>query len=205
MLNQDKFVLHCPSCHKATISTTLDQARVEDEVVSTLFSFVRCDECHRPAVLWQEETGGGWDDPTLVWPGEDRVLSHSVPIKLRREAEEARACYRARAYAATVVMVRRTLEGICQDHGISEQNLMKALKKMLEAGHLESRLLEWSQALRTLGNSAAHFTGQLVSREDARDALDLAEAMLEYTYALSAKFEAFKTRRKGSSTGLEQE
>ena len=48
--------------------------------------------------------------------------------------------------------------------------------------------------LRVLGNVGAHFTDQVVTRQDASDALDLIEAMLDYVYVFSAKFEQFKAR-----------
>lgn len=43
--------------------------------------------------------------------------------------------------------------------------------------------------------SVPHFTDQVVTRQDASDALDLVEAMLDYVYVFSAKFEQFKARR----------
>ena len=46
------------------------------------------------------------------------------------------------------------------------------------------------------GNDGAHFTGRRVSREDAQDALALAEALLDYRYVFSAQFAEFKTRRR---------
>jgi hypothetical protein len=42
----------------------------------------------------------------------------------------------------------------------------------------------------------AHFTGRRVSREDAQDALALAEALLDYLYVFSAQFAEFKQRRR---------
>ena len=76
---------------------------------------------------------------------------------------------RGAAYTATVVMVRRTLEGICAEHGLKVYPLFKALHQMKEQGLVDGRLLEWAEALRSLGNEGAHFTGKVVSKEDAQD------------------------------------
>jgi hypothetical protein len=92
-------------------------------------------------------------------------------------------------------MVRRTLEGVCIDHGIFRKPLYAALDEMKNDGLIEGRLLEWAQGLRVLGNDAAHFTGQPVSSQDARDALTLAEALMDYMYVFSGQFEQFRARR----------
>lgn len=92
-------------------------------------------------------------------------------------------------------MVRRTLEGVCSENGISKGPLIKALQQMAADGLIEGRLLEWAQELRVLGNEGAHFTGRRVAREDAQDALALAEALLDYLYVFSAQFAEFKKRR----------
>lgn len=149
----------------------------------------------------EEDFGQGWDgEPGVIWPKQQRALSPKVPQALRREHEEARQCFSSKAYTATAVMVRRTLEGVCIDQGISSAGsrpkpLFKMLEQMKDDGKIDGRLFEWAQELRVLGNQGAHFTGTSVSREDAADGLALAEALLDYLYVLSAQFDAFKARR----------
>ncbi len=53
---------------------------------------------------------------------------------LRLEHKEARSCFSAAAYTATVVMVRRTLEGVCAENGVKKQPLMRALQQMQSNG-----------------------------------------------------------------------
>ena len=67
---------------------------------------------------------------------------------------------------------------------------------MQEMGMIEGRLLEWAEALRVLGNEGAHFTGSSVARQDAKDALALAEAILNYMYVFSEQFAEFEKRRQ---------
>ncbi|WP_329582221.1 MULTISPECIES: DUF4145 domain-containing protein [unclassified Streptomyces] len=131
-----------------------------------------------------------------LWPPQYRELSESIPEPLRREHSEARACLRVKAYTAVAVMVRRTLEGMCADQGVTKrQPLVASLRNLHEAGKIEGRLLEWAEALRVLGNQGAHYTGTQVSREDARDAIALAEALLDYMYVFASQYEKFKARR----------
>jgi hypothetical protein len=133
----------------------------------------------------------------VLWPNPIREMSSKIPESLRLEHKEARSCFSTAAYTATVVMVRRTLEGVCAENGVRIQPLIKALQKMQNEGLIEGRLLEWAEGLRVLGNDGAHFTGRRVSRVDAQDALALAEALLDYLYVFSAQFAEFKQRRDG--------
>lgn len=140
----------------------------------------------------------------VLWPKSDQEMNSAIPETLRLEVGEARKCFKNAAYTATVVMVRRTLEGICVEHGMKGP-LFKALAEMEKTGLIEGRLLEWAQALRTLGNEGAHFTGHQVSREDAEDSLAFAEAILNYMYVFSEQFTEFKKRREAPPEGPNNE
>ncbi|MFC1938942.1 DUF4145 domain-containing protein [Chloroflexota bacterium] len=118
------------------------------------------------------------------------------PKILNSAFEEARRCFRAKAYTATAVMCRKTLEGICKERGISGKNLAASLKQMRENSVIDSGLYEWADALRISGNEAAHGVEVTFSREDAHDILDFSRALLEYIFTFREKFEQFQKRRK---------
>ncbi|MDT0458554.1 DUF4145 domain-containing protein [Streptomyces sp. DSM 41527] len=193
--------LICPHCEKPTLATVSSEATGGGEMEPPyLLELATCGTCHDPFLMIEEDWGGGWDgEPLVVWPKQQRTLSTNVPEALRREHEEARQCFSSKAYTATAVMVRRTLEGVCLDQGMSSGGRPKPLFKMLEQmkdeGKIDGQLFEWAQELRVLGNQGAHFTFTSVSREDAADGLALAEALLDYLYVFSAQFTAFKARR----------
>ncbi|MFD7443276.1 DUF4145 domain-containing protein [Streptomyces sp. NPDC059909] len=195
------FPLVCPHCEKPTLATVTSAASGGGhQEPPYLLELARCGHCQDPFMMVEEDFGEGWDgDPVILWPQKRRPLSFKVPEALRREHEEALQCFSSKAYTATAVMVRRTLEGVCLDQGISNSGrrppLFKMLEQMKNDGKIDGRLFEWAQELRVLGNQAAHFTGTEVSRQDAEDGLALAEALLDYLYVLSAQFDAFKARR----------
>ncbi|WP_328533683.1 DUF4145 domain-containing protein [Micromonospora zamorensis] len=118
-----------------------------------------------------------------------------MPQALREEHNEAKKCFDAKAYTAAAVMVGRTLEGVCAENGIKERALIASLRRMKEGNLIDERLYQWADELRVLRNEGAHYTGSQVSREDAADALALSEAMLDYMYVLTAKFQEFRERR----------
>lgn len=148
-----------------------------------------------PSLELREDYGTGFEDdePAIVYPAPHR-LSPRVPIALRREWEEARTCFDAKAYTASAVMVRRTLEGTCADQGVKKRSLAASLKELQSQGLIDHTLAEWADALRIAGNKGAHYTGTAVSREDAEDSLAFAEALLDHIYVLRGRFEAFRNR-----------
>lgn len=66
---------------------------------------------------------------------------------------------------------------------------------MRERNVIDARLFEWSEALQSARNAAAHATGANVSKEDARDLLDLVTAICEYVFVLTERFGEFMRRR----------
>lgn len=193
----------CPHCEQASNAVVRGKAvwngvssSGEDLNPPVEWTLVQCHRCAQPTLQAREDFGGGFSDddrPATVYPPPHR-LSPSVPAGLRREWEEAQTCFAAKAYAACVVMVRRTLEGTCAEQGVQVKNLDKALKKLATDGLIDATLAEWADVLRRVGNKGAHYTGEAVSREDAQDALDFAEALLDHLYVLRKRFEQFQSR-----------
>jgi len=185
----------CSAC-EATVNTTIIgsyEADYEDEPPGK-YSLGKCPRCSRPILLAQTDWGRGWVDLYQLYPAQQKI-NHGLPQSIRTTYTEALGCYKSKAYIATAIMCRKTLEGICAEHGIQERNLSTSLRKMKEIGVIESRLFEWADALRLEGNDAAHNVSASVSPEDARDLLEFTNALLEYVFTFRDKFEAFKKRR----------
>ncbi len=100
-------------------------------------------------------------------------------------------------------MCRKTVEGICKEHGIKDRNLSAGLKSMRDKELIEKRLFEWADVLRVAGNEAAHGVDFTVKADDARDLLDFTSALLEYLFSFREKFEQFKKRRSESERPAE--
>lgn len=208
-VDREDTAMQCPKCNKPAImrfhgavvtkwtyhpgTEDYDAFTSEDERVALL----RCAKCGSPVVVEQECTFATWELRSVTWPTRVRALSPKVPEALRLECQEAQTCFQHGQFKAAVVMVRRTLEGVCHDHGVARarDNLVSSLRELVAQGKLDKSLAEWADELRVLGNEGAHFTGKAVSREDASDALYFIEALLDYLYALSAQFAEFKKRR----------
>lgn len=201
--------VECPQCGEPVIAepqgfvVSGQDASLEEPLERwTLFA---CEKQH-PILVVKAERGSVYqgdlvmdadfdDDLYRVYPPQDRVLSSEIPGQLRQIHDEARACMRVRAYTAAVVMSGRVLEGVCDLNDVHGRTLQDRLIKIKDMGLIDGRLWDWAEALRAVRNAAAHFNGESISRQDADDALAFTEALLDYLYVLTARFNAFKDRR----------
>ena len=205
--------VECPNCDKAVIAEpkgfVVSGMDVDEEQSLVRWTLYACEKQH-PILMREEELGseyggGGYisidfdDDPYRVYPPRDRVLSNEIPVQLRQIHEEARACIRAKAYTAAAVMSGRALEGVCDLHGVKGHSLQSRLANMKTEGLIDGRLWEWAETLRAVRNSAAHFTIDPISKQDAEDAVAFTEALLDYLYVLTTRFNALKERRTKQS------
>ncbi len=194
-----EYVTECPRCQQRVTATVeaYNDFSPDHDFEFHRYLIAQCRLCYQALLLDEVQDSRKYRrELECVWPTPPRALAETIPEVLRREHFEARTCFKSKAYTATVVMVRRTLEGVASQHGINRKPLYKAFEEMESTGLIEGRLLEWAQELRVLGNEGAHFTGKPVTRQDASDAIALAEALLDYLYVFNEQFSKFKERRQ---------
>lgn len=200
-------VVVCPSCEKPVIASPRGYTTYYEpnEGPPERWTLLQCPRGHPLLVLQNEYNGSDMtfddDAPFRVYPPQERQLSSDIPEGLRSTHEEARKCLRAKAYTAAVAMSGRTLEGACKLHGVEEKTLQSSLAKMKEERFIDGRLWDWAETLRGVRNTASHFNEEDISRQDAEDALAFSEALLDYLYVLTARFNALKARREGEGSG----
>jgi hypothetical protein len=136
----------------------------------------------------------GDDAWSILFPGETFKLQ-GVPESIARGHAEAFMCFHARAYTASALMCRRTLEAMCKDKAATKGSLALNLKELQARGVIDARLYAWADALRIVGNDAAHSVDEFMNKEDAKDGLDFTRAIVEYIYTFTDAFERFKARR----------
>jgi Domain of unknown function (DUF4145) len=188
-------LLECHYCEAMVDAKELAEYEYEDAFWNSKVTLAKCLVCSAPLLASQDNPGNGWDKPVRVFPPKERELGGGIPKAIRDAFAEARTCYRTKAFTAAAIMCRKTLEGICSEHGAKSGPLAAQLKKLKENGTIESRLFEWAEALRTTGNEAAHGVEVVISPQDARDTLEFTEALIEYVFTYRDKFERFKKRR----------
>ena len=194
----------CPSCEATVLCLprgwAFDNFDMRDGIPER-WTLLQCPIGHVLLVLqeiYHANMTFNEDSPYRLYPPQDRQLSLEIPVALRETHEEARKCLHVKAFTAAVAMSGRTLEGACALNGVHGKTLQISLKEMKDRAFIDGRLWEWAETLRSVRNSAAHFTGGggiEITRQDAEDALAFSEALLDYLYVLSARFDALKKRR----------
>jgi hypothetical protein len=194
-------IVECKECEARVDAETLKSYEYFDPETGPpgRYSFLRCQSCQSPFLVLQENYGNGWDEPYQLYPAQDTRVNPGLPAPIQSAYGEALACLKAKAFTAAAIMCRKTLEGVCAEHGVSARTLVKGLKEMKERGVIETRLFEWADALRIAGNEAAHDINMEVSKEDARDMIEFTNALLEYVFTFRNRFEQFKKRREKST------
>jgi hypothetical protein len=159
-------------------------------------TFAFCEEFNYPALFVREDFGEGFDTDLFhrVFPPHGRYLGFQLPNQVSLSYGEAVRCENSKAWLACAVMTGRTLEAVCKDFDPSTKSIHKGLESLFHSGSISKEIHEWGNELRLLRNSGAHATHE-VKREDAKDALDFLQVILEILYELRPKFIEFTGRR----------
>lgn len=166
-----------------------------DDTLEHTYVFGHCIRCGSPGILDEFQRYLDGPETSQLYPS-SRTVSSPLPPKVRESYEEAIRCEQAGVPIATAVMVRRTLEAIGRSFSPSSRTLYQGLERMAESGAISAEMKEWGDALRFLGNISAHpADDDAVTREEAREAMEFLDAIVETIYRLRPRFEAMKARR----------
>lgn len=80
----------------------------------------------------------------------------NIPERIINAISEAITCHAEECFIASAIMVRKTLEEICEDRGAEGPNLYQRLQDLSTKIVIPSELVEAMNELRLLGNDAAH-------------------------------------------------
>jgi len=194
-------LIECPHCEAKVDGRLIGEREygATDEYDPCKYVFLECPICQQPLLgvcestieytIGRRGTAGKtvWLLPQRVWP---LPLPHesndpSIPQIVRTSLDDARKCFHAKVYTACAVMCGRALEAICKEK-TSELTLARGLQKLKSTNQIDNRLFDWGEALRKERNIGAHASEETVSRLDAQDILDFANAITEYIYIMAA-------------------
>ena len=205
-------IVECPNCESKVDSKVLSSHESRhEEFEPERISFVICPVCNGEMLVLQDYIQTGsldyvWTEATRLWPGPDKFISGHLPDIVGNSLDQAIKCYKAKAYEACAVMCGRTIEGICAEFKTKAKTLGSRLKELLEKQIIDKRIYEWGEAVRIHRNIGAHATVEKITKEDARYLLDFAQAICEYVYILTEKFERFmKSKKKSEPTGSQSQ
>ena len=123
----------------------------------------------------------------------------NLPLQIKNSLTEAITCHSASCFRASALMVRRTLEELCEDKKATGGDLKARLQSLGKNILVPQDLLEAADELRLLGNDAAHIDAKSyddIGEAEATLAIELAKELLKSTYQYSSLVDKLKALKK---------
>lgn len=178
--------MRCPSCrHEATLDRLGNdrQLPAREGPGAVQWGARRCPNGECAALILYVRAPNG---SVVAFPAETIDFDASdLPESVVRALEEAITCHANGCFTAAAIMVRKTLEVVCDDREATGSNLYERLQDLGDKVVLPQAMLRGLQNLRLLGNDAAHIESQVynqVGREEVEVAIDVTKEILKATY-----------------------
>jgi hypothetical protein len=120
-------------------------------------------------------------ETVLLWP-DLTVVSEAIPERVRDCYEEA-ASVRQKSLNLFATGIRRSLEAMCDDRGISKAPLGKRLQTLAFSNELAPRLNQITDVLRFVGNVGSH-NDRSVTKTEAK----IATSASDFSLNISTRF-----------------
>lgn len=166
-----------------------------------VFSIARCEHCRGISI---------WEDTKMVYPlltTRDFDLTH-VPKHIAEDYQEACSVL-SFSPKASAALSRRCLQTILREQGFADKSLFKEIQNAIDSNKLPSHITDSIDAIRNIGNFAAHpqkdtNSGEILPVEigEAEWNLDVLEYLFDYYYIQPEKArlrkEAFNAKLKAA-------
>jgi Domain of unknown function (DUF4145) len=195
--------MRCPEClHMGTLAVFADQDYQVVPVGSTVMVRVGWRACPNPEcqqILYVMHDGA---QVLSSFPAERVDFdATNLPPGVLTTLEEAVACHAAGCYVAAAMMVRRTLEELCEDRGATGDTLKDRISALAATVVIPHELLDGLDDLRLLGNDAAHVharTYQQIGKDEVEVSLEFTKEVLKAVYQYTALLSRLRSLKKQS-------
>jgi hypothetical protein len=123
----------------------------------------------------------------------DDSVDELVPCEIASDFSEAIRCKWMRAYRATVLMCRRSLQVSCDLEKAQGKDLFKQIDDLASKGRITATLQKMAHRIRLLGKLGAHGDyldiDETITQKDAADAVTFMKHYLEHVYILPGKLD----------------
>jgi len=114
--------------------------------------------------------------------------TENIPERIKNTFEEALTCHSSGCFVASAIMVRRTLEELCEDKQANGHNLKEKIKDLESRIVIPQELLEAMDEIRLLGNDAAHVEAKQfnqISEKELEIAIEITKEIMKALYQYS--------------------
>ena len=192
--------LRCPACGQLGTFDHLAHDLTDVAIGEALVGSRVCPNRDCRLHVFTARNGAG--EVVATYPAERISFDTSnIPSRIAQTFDEALACHSERLYVAAAIMLRRTLEELCQDKNASGDNLKKRIAALQSAIVLPQGLLDALDDLRLLGNDAAHVEAQTyeeIGEEELNVAIELTKEILKAVYQYSDLLGRLRALKKGA-------
>lgn len=194
--------MRCPHCRQQGALEADSQAKDQGVGSGFMVGHRRCPDpdCYQHIFVVFKNPNG---ELVATYPAERLDFDASnLPDRVREALEEAVACHAAEAYVAAGMMVRKTLELVCEDREAEGDTLYARIEALRDKVVIPQELLEGMHDLRLLGNDAAHVESRVynqVGKEEVEIAMDVAKEVLKSVYQLSGLLDRLRGLKRHDS------
>ncbi|MCC6549711.1 MAG: DUF4145 domain-containing protein [Ignavibacteriaceae bacterium] len=122
-----------------------------------------------------------------------------LPESIVHFFNEALTCFSESCYYASALMIRRTLEEICDLNGATGKTLNDRIDQLKTKATLSPEIFESLHVLRMLGNDAAHVKSkdfENIGKEELEAAIELVKVILKAVYQNVSLLKRLKALQK---------
>jgi hypothetical protein len=116
-----------------------------------------------------------------------------LPGNVKEPLEEAVDCHSQGSYKASALMIRRTLEAVCEDRGAGGKTLFDRIEDLGTHVVIHTDLIDGLHNLRLLGNDAGHVEARVyveVGQTEVEAAVQVTKLILSATYQTGETLDA---------------
>lgn len=210
---------HCSTAAKYEWRTTQAMKVDEEESMGTEIAYSTCPNCEEIVIYLQrgeldyDDIGKSYIENVewqkMIYPKKENFTNSEDIPKLYLEDYEESVKVLSASPKASAALSRRLFQNILrEEYNIKENTLVQEIQKFIELEGIPSHLTDAVDAVRNIGNLAAHptknkNTGEIVSVEngEAEWLIEVIEALFDFTFIQPLKLQR---RRKELNLKLEQ-
>jgi hypothetical protein len=199
--------MRCPACRLTTRLETLSEGHNDLKVTlvdgtKAGLSIRHCPNETCAQLIFVAYDLEATDHDYLLYSAPAETLDFDttdLPTSVEAALAEAAVSFSSGCYVAAAVMIRKTLEEVCHERGVTGDNLKKRIEALSKKVILPPELIEGLDSLRLLGNDAAHIESQTfnqVGRTEVQVSFDVVKELLKGVYQYSALIQRLNDLKK---------